>query len=72
MPRKIRQLVKDLNSAGFAQIDGGGKGSHRKFIHARFAGAVTISGQDGEDAKPYQEKQVERAINKVADDDEDE
>lgn len=30
--------------------------------HARFAGAVTLSGHDGDDAKIYQEKQVKRAI----------
>jgi predicted RNA binding protein YcfA (HicA-like mRNA interferase family) len=65
VPRKIRQLVKDLRDAGFTLIPGGGKGSHRKFTHPKYRGAVTVSGQDGEDAKKYQEKQVKLAIEEV-------
>ncbi len=65
MPRKVRQLIRDLLSAGFGEIASGGKGSHRKFVHERFAGAVTLSGNPGEDAKPYQEKQVKRAIEEI-------
>jgi len=64
VPRKIRELVKDLTAAGFEVIQGG-RGSHRKLIHPRYAGAVTLSGKDGEDAKPYQEKQVKQAIEEV-------
>lgn len=64
MPRKIRELVKDLLSAGFEQTEGG-KGSHRKFVHEKFPGAVTLSGRDGDDAKHYQEKQVMHAIEEV-------
>ena len=64
MPRKLRELVRVLNDAGFYEIPGG-KGSHRKFTHIQFAGAVTLSGKLGEDAKPYQEKQVKKAIEKV-------
>ena len=51
--------------AGFAIVPGGGKGSHRKFTHPSYPGAVTLSGQDGDDAKNYQEKQVKRAIEEV-------
>ena len=58
MPRKIRQLLSDLRSAGFVEVKSGGKGSHRKFLHPAFSGAVTVSGKAGEDAKPYQEQQV--------------
>jgi predicted RNA binding protein YcfA (HicA-like mRNA interferase family) len=58
-------MVKDLLDAGFVLVPGAGKGSHRKFTHANFPGAVTLSGQDGEDAKKYQERQVERAIEMV-------
>jgi predicted RNA binding protein YcfA (HicA-like mRNA interferase family) len=47
-------LIKDLRDAGFTLIPGGGKGSHRKFTHVNYAGAVTLSGQDGDDAKQYQ------------------
>jgi predicted RNA binding protein YcfA (HicA-like mRNA interferase family) len=64
MPRKVRELVRDLVAAGFYEI-GAGKGSHRKFLHARFPGAVTLSGSAGDDAKAYQEKQVRRAIEEV-------
>jgi len=70
MPRKIRELVKDLESAGFEEVSGGGKGSHRKFTHERYSGAVTLSGKAGDDAKPYQEKQVQQAIDEVHDEDE--
>ncbi len=66
MPRKVRQLVRDLLDAGFSEIAKGGKGSHRKFTHERFAGAVTLSGKSGEDAKPYQEKQVRQAVEEVS------
>ncbi len=65
MPRKIRELVRDLERAGFEQVAAGGKGSHRKFTHTSFAGAVTLSGRDGDDAKKYQEKQVKQAIEEV-------
>jgi predicted RNA binding protein YcfA (HicA-like mRNA interferase family) len=62
VPRKIRELITDLNRAGFDPVPGGGKGSHRKFVHPAYPGAVTISGRDGDDAKPYQEKKVKQAI----------
>jgi predicted RNA binding protein YcfA (HicA-like mRNA interferase family) len=50
VPRKIRQLVSDLEAAGFFRVHGG-KGSHRKFIHAKFPGFVLVSGHDGDDAQ---------------------
>ncbi len=59
MPRKLRQLIADLERAGF--VDRGGKGSHRNFMHPKEA-RVTLSGQPGQDAKPYQEKEVRLAI----------
>jgi predicted RNA binding protein YcfA (HicA-like mRNA interferase family) len=65
VPRKIRRLVKDLRAAGFELVPDAGKGSHRKFIHVDFRGAVTLSGKDGDDAKKYQERQVQRAIEEV-------
>jgi predicted RNA binding protein YcfA (HicA-like mRNA interferase family) len=64
MPRKIRQLISDLEGAGFV-LSLGGKGSHRKFRHPKFAGAVILSGRDGADAQHYQEKQVRNAIREV-------
>ncbi|RJP29290.1 MAG: type II toxin-antitoxin system HicA family toxin [Candidatus Omnitrophota bacterium] len=65
MPRKIRELIQSLTEAGFYEIKGGGKGSHRKYTHERYAGAVTISGKLGDDAKPYQELQVKWAIEEI-------
>ena len=59
MARKIRELIKDLEMAGF--VNRGGKGSHRNFIH--ISGVVlTLSGRLGDDAKPYQEKLVKQKI----------
>ena len=65
MPRKIRELIQDLKNSGFYEISGGGKGSHRKFTHKNYDGAVTLSGKISEDAKIYQEKQVEKALEQV-------
>jgi predicted RNA binding protein YcfA (HicA-like mRNA interferase family) len=65
MPRKIRELIEDLKNAGFYEIPSGGKGSHRKFTHAKYVGAVTVSGKSGDDAKLYQEQQVKQALEKV-------
>ena len=61
VPRKIRQLVADIEQAGFVRVPGG-KGSHRKFRHPKLSGSVVLSGGDGDDAKEYQEKQVKNAI----------
>ena len=54
-----------LKGVGFKEIGGGGKGAHRKFTHENFPGAVTISGSSRDDAKPYQTKQVEQAIERI-------
>jgi len=59
MPLKIRQLVKDLEKAGF--VNRGGKGDHRNFEHPKGIRA-TISGQLGADVKPYQEREVRKKI----------
>lgn len=67
MPHKIRELMRDLLQAGFSEIAGGGKGSHRKFVHPLWPKAVTLSGHEGDDALHYQEKQVRQAIEEVAD-----
>jgi len=65
MPRKVRELLQELKSAGFTELPGGGKGSHRKWTHPNYAGAVTLSGKLGDDAKAYQEKQVRQAVESV-------
>jgi predicted RNA binding protein YcfA (HicA-like mRNA interferase family) len=59
MPRKVRQLMADLEKAGF--VNRGGKGSHRNFRHPTGL-RVTVSGNTGHDAKPYQEREVRRKI----------
>jgi predicted RNA binding protein YcfA (HicA-like mRNA interferase family) len=59
-PRKIRELKSDLRRAGF--IDRPGKGSHTVWQHPRLANSLTISGRDGDDALPYQEKDVRLAL----------
>jgi predicted RNA binding protein YcfA (HicA-like mRNA interferase family) len=59
MPRKIRELIRDLEQAGF--INRGGKGSHRNFEHPSGI-RTTLSGKEGDDAKPYQEKEVKKRI----------
>ena len=59
MARKIRQLIKDIENAGF--VNRGGKGSHRNYLHPNGI-TITISGKLGDDAKVYQEKEVELKI----------
>jgi predicted RNA binding protein YcfA (HicA-like mRNA interferase family) len=60
MPRKIRELITDLERAGF--VNRGGKGKHRNFVHPKVPKPVTISGNAGDDAREYQEKAVQQAI----------
>ena len=59
MPRKVRELIKDLEKAGF--INRGGKGNHKNYEHSKGI-RVTISGKMGDDVKPYQEKEVKQRI----------
>jgi predicted RNA binding protein YcfA (HicA-like mRNA interferase family) len=59
MPRKVRELMSDLERAGF--VNRGGKGDHRNYQHRKGA-RVTLSGNPDDDAKPYQEREVRRAI----------
>ena len=62
MPKKIRELKAILRSAGWIQIPGAGKGSHTKWAHARVPRRVILSGNDGDDAKPRQQKDIENAV----------
>jgi len=59
VPRKIRQLIADLEKHGF--VNRGGKGSHRNFLHPSGV-RITLSGALGDDAKHYQERDLKRAI----------
>ena len=60
MPPKIRELVAELQQAGF--VDRGGKGSHRNYVHSKVSRPITISGAPGDDAKHYQVRAVRRAV----------
>jgi len=60
MPPKIRELIRELERAGFNNRRG--KGSHRNFIHPKVSKPVTISGKIGSDAKKYQIRAVQLAI----------
>ena len=62
MLRKIRQLIADLERAGFENR--GGRGSHRNYKHPKGL-RVTVSGHAGDDAKHYQEREVRRALDKL-------
>jgi predicted RNA binding protein YcfA (HicA-like mRNA interferase family) len=59
VPPKLRELEARLQKAGFVRQ--AAKGSHRKWVHP--AGRlVVMSGKEGDDAKRYQESQVDEAI----------
>ncbi len=62
MLKKIKDLIRELEKAGF--VNRGGKASHRNFIHSKGI-VITISGKPGDDAKPYQEKQVKLKIQEL-------
>jgi predicted RNA binding protein YcfA (HicA-like mRNA interferase family) len=63
VPKKIRELIAELEAAGFANR--GGKGSHRNYIHAKSNAKVLVSGKPGADAQPYQERKVTDAIRRA-------
>jgi len=67
MPPKIRELVKELTKAGFENR--GGKGSHRNFRHPKGIN-ITISGKTGDDAKRYQIRDINKAIELSTDEEE--
>jgi predicted RNA binding protein YcfA (HicA-like mRNA interferase family) len=60
VPPKVRDLVSELERAGF--VNRGGRGSHRNYVHPKVARPITISGALGDDAKRYQIRAVEQAI----------
>lgn len=63
MPPKVRELIAQLEHAGF--VDRGGKGSYRNYVHPRLSKPITISGKLGDDAKQYQIRAVRSAIAEV-------
>ena len=60
MPPKIRELIAELEHAGF--VNRGGKGSHRNFVHPNVTKPITISGKLSDDANHYQVRAVQLAI----------
>jgi predicted RNA binding protein YcfA (HicA-like mRNA interferase family) len=60
MPPKVRELIRQLEKAGFANR--GGKGSHRNFVHPHVVKPITVAGKPGDDAKQYIIRAVLRAI----------
>jgi predicted RNA binding protein YcfA (HicA-like mRNA interferase family) len=64
MPKKIRELKSLLLKAGFMWEPG--KGSHTKWTHPLLPGKLVLSGKDGADAKPYQERDVENALQRLS------
>ena len=62
MPPKIKELIKKLETAGF--INRGGKGSHRNYKHPEGIN-ITVSGKLNSDAKPFQEKDVKKALERI-------
>lgn len=64
VPRKVRELKAELRRAGFRGRPG--KGSHERWTHPLRPGRLTLSGADRDDAKPYQERAVGRALAEVA------
>ena len=60
MPPKVRELIAELERAGF--VNRGGKGSHRNFVHPKVPKLITIAGQASHDAKEYQVRAVKLAI----------
>ena len=63
MPPKIRELVAELERAGF--VNRGGRGDHRNFVHPDVVKPITISGRPGDDARQYQIRAVRRALGEL-------
>jgi len=63
MPPKIRELISELEKAGFESRSA--KGSHRNYFHPRLAKPITISGNLGDDAKRYQIRLIQKAFKEL-------
>ncbi len=57
MPRKVRELRRDLARMGAIMVRQ--SGSHEQYRHPDFSGChCTLVGKDSDDAKRYQEDEV--------------
>ena len=64
MPKKIRELKSLLLKAGFAYRPG--KGSHTVWEHPLLpSDPLTLAGNDGDDARLYLEKEVNRRLKRL-------
>jgi predicted RNA binding protein YcfA (HicA-like mRNA interferase family) len=70
VPRKLRELRAELRRAGFRVHRQ--KGSHQTWLHPQLPELrIILSGVDGNDARPYQERQIREALNHLQKFDED-
>ncbi len=58
MPRKKRDIIKELLDLGFA-LDRV-SGDHRIYVHPNIPGHVNIAGSLNDDAKHYDERELRR------------
>ena len=65
MPKKIRELKQLLRRAGWF-LTWGGKGSHSRWKHENVPRTITLSGNDGDDAGPRQEADIQQAVREAA------
>ncbi len=64
MPKKIKDLKASLRKAGAYQVSQ--EGSHTKWKHPLLPSHIVIlSGGNGDDAKPYQEKDVRNMLEDI-------
>lgn len=65
MPRKLRRLRADLLHAGW-HVERQSGTSHQIWRHPLIPDLeVNLAGQDGTDAKPYQERDVREAVRRA-------
>ena len=64
MPRKKRDIRREYRQAGFDERQG--KGDHTIFSHPLVSDNFAVDGKDGADAKPYDEKELQRAKRELA------
>ncbi|WP_036486986.1 type II toxin-antitoxin system HicA family toxin [Myxosarcina sp. GI1] len=62
---KIRTLKSKLSKAGFVYCSRRGKGSHNFWKHPIYPILIVQSGKDNSDAKPYQIKAVDSALQQI-------
>jgi hypothetical protein len=64
MPRKVRQLKADLRHAGASVVRQ--RGSHSTWQHPAIPGVlIELAGNDGDDARSYQERDVREALARI-------